>query len=226
MRVFAFDHRMQLEKLADELGAPHARIGAFKQLCLSRRASGRRRPPRLRHPLRRPPRPRRALRRRRHRPLDRPPGRGSRHPPAPPRDRARLRLGARRVAGRARRQGALLLPPRRRRRDEGRPGGDRRPPRPRRPRQPARAPARDHPLQGRAGHRHHQRRGHPALLRPRRPPRLVEARADEDRRRLGERLRRHHPQRPLHPRRRRPRPRGAGRRARRELRGLPPGTSS
>jgi 5-dehydro-2-deoxygluconokinase len=35
MRVFAFDHRMQLEKLADELGAPHARIGAFKQLCLA-----------------------------------------------------------------------------------------------------------------------------------------------------------------------------------------------
>jgi 5-dehydro-2-deoxygluconokinase len=34
MRVFAFDHRMQLEKLADELGAPHSRIGAFKQLCL------------------------------------------------------------------------------------------------------------------------------------------------------------------------------------------------
>jgi 5-dehydro-2-deoxygluconokinase len=34
MRVFAFDHRMQLEKLADEVAAPHARIGAFKQLCL------------------------------------------------------------------------------------------------------------------------------------------------------------------------------------------------
>ena len=35
MRVFAFDHRMQLEKIADELGQPHDRIGAFKQLCLA-----------------------------------------------------------------------------------------------------------------------------------------------------------------------------------------------
>jgi 5-dehydro-2-deoxygluconokinase len=34
MRVFAFDHRMQLEKVADELGAAHDRIGAFKLLCL------------------------------------------------------------------------------------------------------------------------------------------------------------------------------------------------
>jgi len=34
MRVFAFDHRSQLEAIADEAGAPHARIGAFKQLCL------------------------------------------------------------------------------------------------------------------------------------------------------------------------------------------------
>jgi len=34
MRVFAFDHRMQLEAVADELGQPHDRIGAFKQLCL------------------------------------------------------------------------------------------------------------------------------------------------------------------------------------------------
>jgi 5-dehydro-2-deoxygluconokinase len=34
MRVFAFDHRMQLEAVADELGVDHARIGAFKQLCL------------------------------------------------------------------------------------------------------------------------------------------------------------------------------------------------
>nr|MBA3324440.1 DUF2090 domain-containing protein [Paracoccaceae bacterium] len=35
MRVFAFDHRMQLEAVADELGAPHDRIGAFKLLCLA-----------------------------------------------------------------------------------------------------------------------------------------------------------------------------------------------
>jgi 5-dehydro-2-deoxygluconokinase len=34
MRVFAFDHRMQLEAVADELGVPHERIGAFKELCL------------------------------------------------------------------------------------------------------------------------------------------------------------------------------------------------
>jgi 5-dehydro-2-deoxygluconokinase len=34
MRVFAFDHRMQLEALAKEAGADLERIGAFKQLCL------------------------------------------------------------------------------------------------------------------------------------------------------------------------------------------------
>jgi 5-dehydro-2-deoxygluconokinase len=34
MRVFAFDHRMQLEAVADELGVAHDRIGAFKELCL------------------------------------------------------------------------------------------------------------------------------------------------------------------------------------------------
>ena len=34
MRVFAFDHRKQLEDLADAAGAGHQRIGAFKQLCL------------------------------------------------------------------------------------------------------------------------------------------------------------------------------------------------
>ncbi len=34
MRVFAFDHRMQLEAVADELGQPRDRIGAFKALCL------------------------------------------------------------------------------------------------------------------------------------------------------------------------------------------------
>jgi 5-dehydro-2-deoxygluconokinase len=35
MRVFAFDHRSQLEAVADELGVDHARIGAFKSLCLA-----------------------------------------------------------------------------------------------------------------------------------------------------------------------------------------------
>jgi 5-dehydro-2-deoxygluconokinase len=34
MRVFAFDHRMQLEEMAREAGADGTRIGAFKQLCL------------------------------------------------------------------------------------------------------------------------------------------------------------------------------------------------
>ncbi len=34
MRVFAFDHRMQLESVADELGVSRDRIGPFKQLCL------------------------------------------------------------------------------------------------------------------------------------------------------------------------------------------------
>ncbi len=34
MRVFAFDHRAQLEAIADEAGAERARIPLFKQLCL------------------------------------------------------------------------------------------------------------------------------------------------------------------------------------------------
>ncbi len=34
MRVFAFDHRMQLEAMAEEAGAAPERIGAFKELCL------------------------------------------------------------------------------------------------------------------------------------------------------------------------------------------------
>ncbi len=34
MRVFAFDHRMQLEAMAEEVGVPTDRIGAFKTLCL------------------------------------------------------------------------------------------------------------------------------------------------------------------------------------------------
>jgi 5-dehydro-2-deoxygluconokinase len=34
MRVFAFDHRMQLEAMADEAGADHGRIGDFKERCL------------------------------------------------------------------------------------------------------------------------------------------------------------------------------------------------
>lgn len=34
MRVFAFDHRMQLEEMARDAGADPSKIGAFKQLCL------------------------------------------------------------------------------------------------------------------------------------------------------------------------------------------------
>ncbi|MCJ8518627.1 5-dehydro-2-deoxygluconokinase [Pseudorhizobium tarimense] len=34
MRILAFDHRMQLEAIAQETGAPLERIGQFKQLCL------------------------------------------------------------------------------------------------------------------------------------------------------------------------------------------------
>ncbi len=35
MRVFAFDHRMQFEEIADTVGANYTRIGPFKQLCLA-----------------------------------------------------------------------------------------------------------------------------------------------------------------------------------------------
>ncbi len=34
MRIFAFDHRMQLEEMADQFGVGHDRIGVFKTLCL------------------------------------------------------------------------------------------------------------------------------------------------------------------------------------------------
>ncbi|MES0812070.1 5-dehydro-2-deoxygluconokinase [Roseibium sp. SCPC15] len=34
MRVFAFDHRIQLEQMADDAGASHDKIGDFKNLCL------------------------------------------------------------------------------------------------------------------------------------------------------------------------------------------------
>ncbi len=34
MRVFAFDHRMQLEAIASEMGVDEKKIGAFKELCL------------------------------------------------------------------------------------------------------------------------------------------------------------------------------------------------
>jgi 5-dehydro-2-deoxygluconokinase len=34
LHIFAFDHRIQLEQMADEAGADHSRIGEFKSLCL------------------------------------------------------------------------------------------------------------------------------------------------------------------------------------------------
>ncbi|WP_319569177.1 bifunctional 5-dehydro-2-deoxygluconokinase/5-dehydro-2-deoxyphosphogluconate aldolase [Cohaesibacter marisflavi] len=34
VRIFAFDHRIQLERMCDELDVPRERIGAFKKLCL------------------------------------------------------------------------------------------------------------------------------------------------------------------------------------------------
>ena len=34
LRIFAFDHRIQFEEMADEAGAAHARITEFKTLCL------------------------------------------------------------------------------------------------------------------------------------------------------------------------------------------------
>ena len=69
MRVFAFDHRMQLEEME---GATPEKIGAFKKLCLAGGAPGAGRAPRLRHPLRQPARPGGAARGLGHRPLDRP----------------------------------------------------------------------------------------------------------------------------------------------------------
>lgn len=35
LKIFAFDHRVQLEKIADAVGADHAKIGEFKLLCLA-----------------------------------------------------------------------------------------------------------------------------------------------------------------------------------------------
>ena len=220
MRVFAFDHRMQLEAVADELGVaarPHRRL----QAALPRgRPAGRRRPPRLRHPLRRPPRPRRALRRRRHRPLDRPPGRVPGQPPAAARGRIEPDYGSALAEWPLEHVVKVLCfyhpddTPEMKADQEATVA---------RLARAARAnrleflleiiPSKVAPVTDTTS-----RRDHPALLRPRRLSRLVEARADEDRRRLGERLRRDHPQRPAHPRHRRPRPRGADRRARRELR--------
>ena len=60
MRVFAFDHRMQLE----EMDGRHPREDRRLQAALPPgRARGAGRPPRLRHPLRQPARPRGAARR-------------------------------------------------------------------------------------------------------------------------------------------------------------------
>ena len=114
-----------------------------------------------------------------------------------------------RMAARAGGQGAVLLPPRRRRSDLGR----------RRKRRSCRlfhACRRNRleflleviPSKVGADRRRHHRRGDPAVLRPRRLSRLVEAGADADRRGLGERpattIERNDPHTPRH---RGPRPR-------------------
>jgi hypothetical protein len=153
MRVFAFDHRLQLEAIADEIGVSRDRIGAFKRLCLKatlKVAAGR-------------------------------PGYGLLCDNRLGRDALHAAAGT----GRARRQGPRLLSPRRRAGGERRPGGDHPPPCAGGAGEPPGIPARDHPLQGRACHRHHIGRGDPALLRHRGIPRLVEARADEDRSAAG-----------------------------------------
>ena len=165
MRVFAFDHRAQLEEMA---GATPERIGGFKRALPRRGAAGGGRAARLRHPLRRPARPRGALPRRRLRPLDRPAGGVAGLAAADARARARPRLRrARRVAGGAGRQVPVLLPPRRRRRHVGGAGGDGPPPLRRRPPQPAGVPAGGDPVEGRAGRRRHHAADRPALLRRR-----------------------------------------------------------
>ena len=99
MRVFAFDHRMQLEEME---GATPEKIGAFKQLCLQAALAGAGRPPRLRHPLRQPARPGGAARGLGHRPLDRPALRMAGLAAADAGARARQRLRRARANGRAR----------------------------------------------------------------------------------------------------------------------------
>ncbi len=109
MRVFAFDHRMQLEQME---GATPEKIGAFKKLCLAGGAPGPGRASGLRHPLRQPARPRGAARGLGHRPLDRPALRMAGLAAADAGAGARQRLRRpRRMGEGERRQGALLLPP-------------------------------------------------------------------------------------------------------------------
>ena len=117
MRVFAFDHRSQMEEME---GATPERIGAFKRLCL--RAALRVADGRQGYGILCDGRLGRdgAARGRGYRALDRPARgvAGLAAPGARARDRPRLR-GAPRVAARAGRQVPLLLPPGRRRRRSG-----------------------------------------------------------------------------------------------------------
>ena len=109
MRVFAFDHRAQLEEME---GASPERIGAI-QAALSRGdAQGAGPSARIRYSLRWPAGRRRAQRSRGARPLDRPTGGMARLPASHARARARAGLRrALRMAPRSGGQGSLLLSP-------------------------------------------------------------------------------------------------------------------
>ena len=216
MRVFAFDHRMQLEEMD---GATPEKIGAFKQLCL--RAALEVRDGRPGYGILCDNRLGRAALHAASgtglwvgRPCEWPGSRPLTLEPELGSDFGGLeRMGARGCG-----QGALLLPPGRRARAAGRAGGDGEAALGGLAPQPAGVPARDHPLQGRPGGRRHHRDADPAVLRRRCLAGLVEARADDLARRLGERHRGDRGARRPYPRHRRARSRRPGGRARGELR--------
>ena len=174
--AMAFDHRAQLEEMADAAGITREHIPHFKKLCLSaarRAAAGRRR---LRHPARRPARPGGARRRHRRWHLDRPPDRAAGLDSAALRGRRRCRLHAAGMADRALRQVPGVLPPGRSRGAAGGAGGAGAPPVRCGPPDRPRAAARDHPepLRGAGRRRHARARARPVLC-ARRLPGLVEA---------------------------------------------------
>ena len=112
--ALAIDHRAQLEKIADEAGAPRERINDFKRLAVKaavRVADGR---AGLRHASRRHLRPRGAVRRGQASAVDRPAGRRAGVAPAPFRGRSRHRLAPHRMAGYADGEMPRLLSSRRR----------------------------------------------------------------------------------------------------------------
>ena len=147
MRVFAFDHRMQLEEMDGRNPREDRRLQAALPPGGARGAG---RPPRLRHPLRQPARKGGAARGLRHWALGRSALRMARLAAADAGARARQRLRrAARMGARGRGQGALLLPPGRRARAARRAGGDGEAALGGLAPQPAGVPARDHPLEGR-----------------------------------------------------------------------------